>query len=374
MLPKLSEALQPNLEKSDPETPPLASTGPSSIPTSTADSPSSATLAAAAPIEIPTTNQPNPSPILYSNPATGLNQTPAIIPPPAPPAAPSFTPSYRLFGAPSAPQYTAVPNPNIQPPGVSAPVLSVNPMIPGTMYTAPPGMPPYGSNGYMSAPVHAQHAFPPPDYVNRGNILSIGILCFDCQLIHAIANTHNYLFQCSEESMLKCKFLSDYMTDRCGYLQTIVVALDRKLRFTTRPLDQTARLLGPVDRYVLIYGKSSVEMCRDMSTQGICLSTHTLGLWCKIDTFPFQKSVISLMRLQTSCCGFTRPLRLINQGTTAGKLFVEMCRHKSTQGICLLTHTLGSQHPYVTTHTFWCLDTMPYIAQETSISWVVVQN
>ncbi|KAK8962838.1 hypothetical protein KSP40_PGU006974 [Platanthera guangdongensis] len=157
-----AEALQPNLEKSDPETPPLASTGPSSIPTSTADSPSSATLAAAAPIEIPTTNQPNPSPILYSNHATGLNQTPAIIPPPAPPAAPSFTPSYRLFGAPSAPQYTAVPNPNIQPPGVSAPMLSVNPMIPGTMYTAPPGMPPYGSNGYMSAPVHAQHAFPPP--------------------------------------------------------------------------------------------------------------------------------------------------------------------------------------------------------------------
>ncbi|KAK8945832.1 hypothetical protein KSP40_PGU003167 [Platanthera guangdongensis] len=160
--PVLAEALQPNLEKSDPETPPLASTGPSSIPTSTADSPSSATLAAAAPIEIPTTNQPNPSPILYSNHATGLNQTPAIIPPPAPPAAPSFTPSYRLFGAPSAPQYTAVPNPNIQPPGVSAPMLSVNPMIPGTMYTAPPGMPPYGSNGYMSAPVHAQHAFPPP--------------------------------------------------------------------------------------------------------------------------------------------------------------------------------------------------------------------
>ncbi|KAK8968214.1 hypothetical protein KSP40_PGU006140 [Platanthera guangdongensis] len=157
-----SEALQPNLEKFDPETPPLASTGPSSIPTSTADSPSSATLAAAAPIEIPTTNQPNQRPILYSNPVTDLNRTPAIIPPPTPPAAPSFTPSYRLFGAPSAPQYTTVPNPNIQPPGVSAPMLSVNPMISGTMYTAPPGMPPYGSNGYMSAPVHAQHAFPPP--------------------------------------------------------------------------------------------------------------------------------------------------------------------------------------------------------------------
>ncbi|XP_020695281.1 RNA-binding protein 25 isoform X1 [Dendrobium catenatum] len=167
--PASAETLQIKLEKPDAEISLTTSIAPPSILTSTPDlSSTSVPAAAAAPLENSNPNPPNPNPSIYSNPSAGLNPTPAVITPPAPPAAPSFTPSFRPLGAPSIPQYTTVPNPNIQPPGVTTQFVSVNPMVPGTIYHAPPGLPlasaplPYSSNGYMSFPAPAPHAIPPP--------------------------------------------------------------------------------------------------------------------------------------------------------------------------------------------------------------------
>ncbi|KAJ0988261.1 hypothetical protein J5N97_006617 [Dioscorea zingiberensis] len=118
--------------------------------------------------------KPNPIP----------NPTPSPMIPP-PPAAPSFTPAFRPLGAPTAPQYSAFPNPGyppppmvqnpgIQPPGVAASgagavTLSIPPMRPGGMYPGPPGQAPMGygpgPNGYMTVPSSATLApgvMPPP--------------------------------------------------------------------------------------------------------------------------------------------------------------------------------------------------------------------
>ncbi|XP_020578893.1 RNA-binding protein 25 isoform X2 [Phalaenopsis equestris] len=163
--PSSAETLQLKLEKSDADIQLTTSITPPSLLASTADLSSTSVPAAAAASLDNSNANPNPSPNLYSNPGAGLNPTPAVI---TPPAAPSFTPSFRPLGVPSGPQYTTVPNLSIQPPGVAAPLVSVNPMMPGTMYHAPPGMTlasaplSYGSNGYLSVPAHAPHAIPPP--------------------------------------------------------------------------------------------------------------------------------------------------------------------------------------------------------------------
>lgn len=164
--PSSAETLQLKLEKSDTEIPMITSIALPSL-LSTADlssgSAPAAAATAAAPLESPNPNTnpnpPNPTPTVYSNSGAGLKATPALIIPPAPPAVPSFTPSFRPFVVLSTPQYTTVPNPSIQPPGVSAPIVSVNPMMPGTVYQAPLA---YSSNGYVSVPAPAPHAIPPP--------------------------------------------------------------------------------------------------------------------------------------------------------------------------------------------------------------------
>ncbi|KAG0467605.1 hypothetical protein HPP92_019185 [Vanilla planifolia] len=166
--PSSAETQQANISKTDAEIPPSTSQDSSLL---ASDDGSASAGAAIVPLENSTPNLTIPSSSVYPN--QGINPTPAALTPPAPPAMPSFTPSFRPLGAPSLPQYSAIPNPSlqntgIQPPGVSAPPVSVTPMMHGNMYTAPHGQPlasaplPYGSTVYMSVPAPVPQAIPPP--------------------------------------------------------------------------------------------------------------------------------------------------------------------------------------------------------------------